>query len=173
MRVRAEAKESGTLHVNSSASSPTPSKATPTALRQILINLVGNAIKFTETGSVRLVTRLLQDNRESPQLRIDVIDTGIGIAPGSTWKDCSSPSAKGDSSTSRRFGGTGLGLAISKRLAKMLGGDIAVASEPGQGQHVQPHGRHRPARVACRCLEERDRNLRQKATGSRGPRPNP
>ena len=103
-------------------------------LRQILINLVGNAIKFTEHGGVRVVTRLEQPTPFSPQpqLRIDVIDTGIGLTPEQISR-IFQPFTQADSSTKRKYGGTGLGLAISRRFAALLGGEVNVRSEPGQG----------------------------------------
>ena len=104
----------------------------PLRLRQILINLVGNAIKFTERGSVRIVAKLVDETAESPRLRFDVIDTGIGIAEDHISR-LFEPFTQADSSTTREFGGTGLGLTISKRLAGMLGGDIAITSSLGKG----------------------------------------
>jgi len=103
-----------------------------TRLRQILINLVGNAVKFTEAGSVRVVTRLVAEDGREPKMRFDVIDTGIGIEPtqiGLLFE----PFTQVDGSSHRRFGGSGLGLSISKHLAEMLGGDVAVRSSPGLG----------------------------------------
>ena len=104
----------------------------PTRLRQLLINVVGNAIKFTETGSVQIATRLLNVTVEEPELQFDVIDTGIGIAEDKI-ETIFLPFTQADNSTTRRFGGTGLGLTISKRLAKLLGGKISVSSTVGQG----------------------------------------
>ena len=104
----------------------------PLRLRQILINLVGNAIKFTETGSVRVVTRLIQRLDKPALLQFDVIDTGIGLSQQQIIK-LFRPFNQADSSTTRKFGGTGLGLTISKRLAAMLGGDITISSVPGKG----------------------------------------
>jgi PAS domain S-box-containing protein len=100
-----------------------------TRLRQILINLVGNAIKFTESGEVRLVAGY---DAARQRLSVDVVDTGIGMTRdqiGGLFR----PFTQADSTTTRRFGGTGLGLTISKRLAELLGGDIQVRSEPGVG----------------------------------------
>ncbi|MEZ6061186.1 MAG: ATP-binding protein [Planctomycetaceae bacterium] len=102
-----------------------------TRLRQILMNLVGNAIKFTQQGSVRIVTELIDDPRR-PMLKFEVSDTGIGM----TAEQCGKifeEFTQADSSVNRRFGGTGLGLAISKRLTEALGGTIEVSSRSGQG----------------------------------------
>ncbi len=101
-------------------------------LRQILVNLVGNAIKFTEVGGVRIAVSVDGDCEGDQRLRLDVIDTGIGITQDQIDR-LFSPFAQADASTHRRFGGTGLGLAISKRLSRMLGGDISVTSILGDG----------------------------------------
>ncbi len=101
-------------------------------LRQILVNLIGNAVKFTEIGGVRVITQVDSDATNEPKLRFDVVDTGIGMSEKDIEK-LFQPFSQADSSTRRRFGGTGLGLAISQRLAKMLGGDIAVTSMVGKG----------------------------------------
>jgi PAS domain S-box-containing protein len=107
-----------------------------TRLRQILINLVGNAIKFTERGEVRLVTRFVADGT-TPSLRFDVVDTGIGMAEDQAAR-LFKPFVQADNSITREFGGTGLGLAISKRFAEMLGGDITIAaSELGVGTNFR------------------------------------
>ena len=100
----------------------------PTRLRQILLNLLGNAIKFTPRGSVRLEVGPVEDTR----LCFEVIDTGIGLDAEQQARLFTAFS-QADASTTRRFGGTGLGLAISKRLAGMLGGDLQVRSVPGEG----------------------------------------
>ncbi len=101
-------------------------------LRQVLLNLVGNAVKFTQSGSVRLVVSLDESDSASPRLRFDVNDTGIGMTPEQAGR-LFQPFAQADSSVTRRFGGTGLGLTLSRRLARMLGGDIELQSEPGRG----------------------------------------
>src|SRR5579863_3847002 len=90
----------------------------PTRLRQILVNLINNAVKFTNRGSVRLTSRLAQLNSDCSQLVFDVTDTGIGLT-AEQIANLFRPFVQADSSTTRRFGGTGLGLTISKRLAKM------------------------------------------------------
>lgn len=102
-----------------------------TRLRQILINLIGNAIKFTREGTVTVLMDHI-DSPRSPRLRIRVIDTGIGIAPDRLGQ-LFTPFGQADSSMARRFGGTGLGLVISRRLAQALGGDMTVHSTPGLG----------------------------------------
>ena len=103
----------------------------PVRLRQILFNLVGNAIKFTEAGEVA-VTVTPNTAAAAGTLRIAVRDTGIGLAPEAISR-LFQPFSQADSSTTRRFGGTGLGLSISMRLAELMGGRIAVDSEPGRG----------------------------------------
>ncbi len=103
----------------------------PVRFRQVLTNLVGNAIKFTEEGEVRVVARLIETDGRS-QLAMDIIDTGVGI-PDGTLQVIFDPFVQADTSVTRRFGGTGLGLAISRRFALALGGDLAVESELGQG----------------------------------------
>ena len=111
-------------------------------LRQILVNLLGNAIKFTDRGSVSM--RL---TRGTTSVRIDIEDTGIGI-PADELPRLFRPFAQVDTGLTRRHGGTGLGLYISRRLATMLGGHIEVASEPGVGSTfsvVLPLEWHGPA----------------------------
>jgi len=103
----------------------------PTRFRQVITNLVGNALKFTEKGAVRLRARL-DSSSNRPKLIVDVIDSGIGMTPESLQK-IFNPFTQADSSITRRFGGTGLGLSISRQCATALGGDLAVASEYGKG----------------------------------------
>ncbi len=100
-------------------------------LRQILTNLVGNAIKFTSEGGVKIVSRLVTEGGE-PQLAMQIIDTGVGM-PKDKLDNIFDPFVQADTSITRRFGGTGLGLAISRKFARAMGGDIVVESEQGKG----------------------------------------
>ncbi len=132
MRVRAEAKGMP-LAIEYEGAIPEKVLTDPLRLRQILINLIGNAIKFTEVGSVRLVTRLVRQEGGEPTLELAIIDTGCGIAQ-EHLDQLFKPFSQTDAATSRSAqGGTGLGLSISKRLAQMLGGDIRVDSPYGKG----------------------------------------
>lgn len=110
---------------------PLPARITtdPLRLKQILINLCNNAVKFTETGGVRLVVDHIADLRK---MKFEVIDTGIGLTATQRGR-LFLPFEQADPSTTRKFGGTGLGLAISKRLAELLGGTITADSVAGQG----------------------------------------
>jgi PAS domain S-box-containing protein len=104
----------------------------PLRLRQILMNLLGNAVKFTSQGAVSFTIRCLCEATRPARMQFAVSDTGIGI-PADKIGDLFQPFTQVDGSESRRYGGTGLGLAISQRLATALGGDIQVASEWGKG----------------------------------------
>jgi PAS domain S-box-containing protein len=131
IRVRADAKN---LALTLEFRSPFPVliRTDPLRLRQILINLLGNAIKFTMTGGVRLVAGLDLSHESPPRMRFDVIDSGIGMTAEQMGR-LFVPFSQVDSSMTRRFGGTGLGLTISQQLARALGGEITVKSTPGQG----------------------------------------
>ncbi len=111
---------------------PETIQADPVRLRQILLNLIGNAIKFTEEGEVRITLAFSRPSDSAPRMLFEVSDTGVGIDP-ETVERLFDPFSQADTSTTRRFGGTGLGLAISERLATMLGGRIDVTSTPGEG----------------------------------------
>jgi CheY-like chemotaxis protein len=102
----------------------------PTRLRQVLINLLGNAVKFTEQGSVTLTLR--RPDPLTARMTFEIEDTGIGMTPEQLSR-LYQPFVQADSSTTRRYGGTGLGLAITRRCVDLLGGTIAVRSVPGTG----------------------------------------
>jgi signal transduction histidine kinase len=125
LRVTAQAKGLR-LDVHLEPGLPTRVVGDPTRLRQIVTNLVGNAVKFTSEGGVAV--RVSQRG----VTRLEVIDTGIGI-DADTVASLFRPFTQADRSTARHFGGTGLGLAITKRLAELMGGTCGVDSEPGQG----------------------------------------
>ncbi len=108
----------------------------PLRFRQILTNLVGNAIKFTTAGSIRVTATLLRDNLSRPLLALEVVDTGIGLSEATIGK-LFDRFSQADNSITRQFGGSGLGLAIAKRLAMLLGGDITVQSALGQGSRFR------------------------------------
>ena len=104
----------------------------PTRLKQIMMNFVSNAIKFTERGGVTIRVRTLADDGETLTVRIEVQDSGIGIAPEAQGR-LFGTFEQADNSTTRKYGGTGLGLAISKKLAELMGGRVGVDSVPGEG----------------------------------------
>jgi PAS domain S-box-containing protein len=104
----------------------------PLRLRQILVNLLGNSVKFTLSGKIAM--RIADEGAGAPNivLRVDVIDSGIGMAPELVGR-LFIPFTQGDASITRKFGGTGLGLTISRQMARLLGGDVTVTSQPGIG----------------------------------------
>ncbi len=131
MRVRA-ASRGLSLEVKFSLPIPETIQSDPVRIRQILVNLVGNAIKFTERGGVCILVSVLHPYSDDPTLSIEVKDSGIGMNPEQITR-LFRPFTQADTSTTRKYGGTGLGLTISRRLAKMLGGDIEVRSVHEKG----------------------------------------
>jgi|GEM_PF-5619919 len=111
---------------------PQTIRTDPLRLRQILTNLIGNAIKFTERGSVKILVRYAEASLPEPSMIFEIADTGIGLEATQLQK-LFREFSQIDGTLTRKYGGTGLGLAISKRLAYMLGGDIHVCSTPGRG----------------------------------------
>ncbi|SHN53929.1 response regulator [Desulfovibrio litoralis] len=101
-------------------------------LSQILLNLTGNAIKFTESGSVNVQVRTIEEDKEKLSLEFSIIDTGIGLSP-EQCKNLFQPFVQADSSTTRKYGGTGLGLMISKLLVELMGGSLNIKSELNKG----------------------------------------
>ena len=111
---------------------PCPLIGDPTRLQQALLNYATNAVKFTESGTVKIRCRVVEETGEDVMMRFEVEDTGIGIPPEAMARLFSN-FEQADNSTTRRYGGTGLGLAITRRFAQLMGGDSGVTSQPGSG----------------------------------------
>lgn len=120
------------LHTQFMEPVPVRVQSDPTRFRQILINLVGNAIKFTTAGSVRITVEWQSPKTERGKLLVHVKDTGVGIPPH-RQEEMFAPFVQADTQMTRQYGGTGLGLAISQRLARILGGDLTFTSQEGKG----------------------------------------
>jgi PAS domain S-box-containing protein len=120
------------FHINFVGDIPETIETDPTRLRQVLVNLIGNAVKFTDSGEVALSVRVVEPTSDCPRMEFAVSDTGLGLTPEQMTR-LFQPFSQADASTSRRFGGTGLGLTICKRIIEQLGGEILVDSEFGKG----------------------------------------
>ena len=130
---RVEADKKGlSLSLEPDTRCPSAVRGDPTRIRQVILNLVSNAVKFTRVGGVSVATRLLEDREDALSISISVRDTGIGI-PENKLPGLFQAFTQLDSSTTRQYGGTGLGLAIAKRLSKMMNGDLRVESALGAG----------------------------------------
>jgi signal transduction histidine kinase len=165
LHMRAEEKNLR-LAVEFPSALPGAIESDPVRLRQILMNLLGNAIKFTDQGDVRLSLKLLaDDDGRGRSMAFDVVDTGVGIAPAQMESlfDCFS---QADSSATRRFKGIGLGLAVSSRLARLLGGDISVSSTPGAGSTFRVVVPVDPAAAGSRVSEIGERTLASAAAAA-------
>lgn len=156
---------------------PSTISSDPNRIRQILVNLVGNAIKFTKSGKVTIETQL-HEPETSPQLEISVTDTGIGMS-AEQMKRVFSPFTQADSSTTRKYGGTGLGLCISKAYAELLGGSLTVESVVGVGSkftfrlpiQLVPDTKFLPSGTkASRSAEDQPRSVPTHATTPLGRR---
>jgi PAS domain S-box-containing protein len=189
MRVQAEGKGLA-LGVKFLTPIPASIRTDPVRLRQILINLVGNAVKFTRRGGVEILVRLEHEGKAEPTLRFDVVDTGIGI-DAEAIPDLFRPFHRVNSSQAGEFGGTGLGLAISQRLVEKLGGTIGMHSVPGVGStfsltiaangpgdgtlHIEPPSLAAeapqpltgPPKLACRLLLAEDNRDNRRAISLR------
>ena len=149
----------------------------PGRLRQVLGNLLGNSLKFTDSGQVRIAAAVAQVDGDAMLLRYTISDTGIGMSAEQRAR-LFQPFSQADASTTRRFGGTGLGLAICRRLVDMMGGAITVQSEPGQGSsfsftvrcqravagasRAQINDAHAPRRFSGRVLVVEDNVVNRK-----------
>ncbi len=111
---------------------PTSLNGDETRLGQVLLNYLGNAVKFTQSGSITLAGQVLEDTQADYLLRFEVSDTGVGLTPEQQVRVFKA-FEQADASTTRQYGGTGLGLAINLRLAQLMGGEVGVRSAPGQG----------------------------------------
>jgi two-component system, sensor histidine kinase RpfC len=131
LSVQAQAKSIG-LNVHVTPRTPAEVRGDRRQIEEVLINLAGNAVKFTDRGNVVIAVDGKPDGEEGTALRIEVTDTGIGVAPDAQSRIFES-FTQADESISNRFGGTGLGLAISRQLVRLLGGEIGVESQLGQG----------------------------------------
>ncbi len=128
----------------------------PVHVRQVLINLVGNAIKFTEKGGIEIRVKLIDEDPNSASIRFEVIDTGIGIAPEAQARIFES-FTQADDSTTRRYGGTGLGTTIAKQLVELMRGRIGLQSTPGVGSTFWCEIRFETQALAAQLLADTEK----------------
>ncbi|MBE9540892.1 MAG: hypothetical protein IMF01_01120, partial [Proteobacteria bacterium] len=124
------------LNITLTLSPDTPVHLTgdPVKIRQVLTNLVNNAIKFTHEGSIIILVEVVNEGKDNVTIRFSTRDTGIGISK-ENQKRIFSEFTQADTSTSRNFGGTGLGLGICKKIVELMDGEIGMESNPGQGSY--------------------------------------
>lgn len=161
--LRIKAREKGLkLYANIDLQMPELVSGDPLRLNQILFNLIGNAIKFTEKGEIRVDTNISRENKETIWVEFTIADTGIGI-PADKLDHIFESFAQTNADTARKYGGTGLGLAISKQLVEMQGGQIKVTSELGKGSSFSfsiPYGKiHKPTVSAQQQLQKNRQDL--------------
>jgi two-component system sensor histidine kinase/response regulator len=142
-----------------------------TRLRQALLNFAGNAVKFTDTGTLSLHARLLEQHEDKLKVRFEVVDTGIGIAP-EKLANLFQAFEQADASTTRKYGGTGLGLAITRRLADLMGGEAGAESTPGVGSRFWFTAWLRPGQGAATSAQDKpyphaEEELRQRQSHAR------
>jgi len=146
------------LRLDIPADLPRALRGDPLRLSQVLTNLAGNAVKFTERGEVTLSAREVRADEREVLVNFQVIDTGIGIDPAAS-RELFVAFNQADNSTTRRFGGTGLGLSISQRLVRLMGGEIQFRSVPGRGTTFEFECRFGRAAAAAGVVPERLRTL--------------
>ncbi|AGA34059.1 PAS protein [Thioalkalivibrio nitratireducens DSM 14787] len=144
----------------------------PTRLRQALLNYAGNAVKFTDAGSITLRAELLEENEQGLQVRFEVVDTGIGVPEGELQRLFHEDFAQVANAGDRARGGTGLGLSIVRRLAEMMGGEVGADSEPGTGSRFWftvrlQRGRGAVPEVRHAVRADADADLRARYAGAR------
>lgn len=133
-------------------------KGDPGRFRQVLINLMGNAVKFTTSGEIEISIKVEEEEEHRIKLHTAVRDTGIGI-PADQLDSIFEAFQQADISTTRKYGGTGLGLSICKEIALLMGGDIMVESTPGEGSTfhftawIERSGKQRPREISAQCIE--------------------
>ena len=139
-------------------------------LRQVLVNLIGNALKFTPKGKVSVTGELVRDMGDGVVIQFSVSDTGIGI-PLDRQQKIFEPFEQADGSTTRQYGGTGLGVAIAREIVKMMGGEIGVVSEPGEGSTFWFTAEMKKSPERARGKRKRERRRSSRMPGRTGGNP--
>ena len=129
------------LRVNADPDVPRRLTGDPLRLSQVLLNLAGNALKFTESGGVSVSVETILNDGKKVMIRFSIKDTGIGMS-AEQIQELFQPFSQADGSITRKYGGTGLGLVICKRLVEMMGGQVGVESRPGDGSVITSYSIH-------------------------------